>query len=149
MSRPTYETAAHRTAETDVALRLQAAWTGLSLVKIPRRYVLDYAIYRGMPTDPRSQLVGFCEIKCRTHTPDTYATLLVSAAKWLEARVWRREAGVSTVLVAAFADGTLLRCRLDEIASPVFKLGGRTDRQDPEDLEPMVAIPIASMVPAP
>jgi hypothetical protein len=146
-SRPLYETAAHRAAELVVKQRLEQAWKGFSLVKIPRRYVLDYAIIRGLPTDPRARVVGFCEIKCRTHLPDTYQTLLVSAAKWLEADKWRRSAAVfSTVLVASFADGSLYRCRLDEIVDPVFVMGGRTDRNDPEDVEPVLAIPIKSMV---
>lgn len=142
MSRPTYETADHLASETDVAMHLQAAWAGCSLVKLPRRFVLDYAVYRDR------RLTGFCEIKCRSHLRSTYPTLLVSAAKWREAVWWKTSAGLSTALAVRFIDGTVWRVRLGDVA-PVFVLGGRLDRNDPEDQEPMLQINVLDLVPVP
>lgn len=137
-ARPLYETADSLGAESAVIATVSRSW-GLSVVALPRRYVLDYGTYR------EKRLSGFVEVKCRSHHLSTYPTLLVSAAKWREAQFWKAHGDLSTLLVVSFADDIYWHDLTS--AFPVFEHGGRTDRRDREDQEPMLVIPMTLMLP--
>jgi hypothetical protein len=56
-------------------------------------YKIDYAMYRIDSGSSKSSenLVGFAEVKCRTHKFGTFPTYIISLAKVLEARRLSKE----------------------------------------------------------
>lgn len=129
--RPAYETEDDLRREQSVSNRLQAAWN-CSIEKLPVRYEIDWAIYRD------SNLKAFAELKCRNHPFGKYPSLMLSLMKWTTGKSLARHANVPFIIVAKFSD-CLAYCETQQAAEIVWS--GRKDRNDPQDLEPVVLIP--------
>ena len=91
-------------------------------------YKLDYAMYRN------EKLVGFAEVKCRTHNFGTFPTYIISLAKVLEARRLGKETNTTPILIVSWTDKIGY---LDFFSHHQIKQGGRSDRNDWQDQEPM------------
>lgn len=129
--RPMYENAASLEAETSLKDDIERAWR-VSLVKLPISYAVDYAAVRG------KSVAAWFELKCRTTLYGTYDTYMLSLHKWQALKSLARIR--PSFLVVRFVDGPwFLRVQADGMPSDVV-IGGRFDRGDPQDIEPVVLI---------
>lgn len=110
---------------------------GCKARKLPIRYALDYGLFQ-------DKLIGFAEVKCRTvgfeaiHRMGGY---MLSLGKWMSARTLYEMTGAPFFLAVSTPDGTFA-ARFDEFPVFTVSLGGRTDRRDWQDMEPVVMIPV-------
>ena len=132
--RPIYETAEDVSREQSVADHLATKW-GARVVKNPRFYSVDWCVLK-----EGKNLAAFLEVKCRTHAHGQFPTLMVSLHKIAEGLALSEIAGVPFLLGVSFA-GDIWWCRVMRRHYPV-SMGGRTDRGDTQDIEPVVEIPI-------
>jgi len=103
--------------------------------KLPIKYKLDYALtYRDM-----KHVYAFVEAKRRKVPKDKYPWLILSLQKFyaLQDAVG---VGIRAFLVFEFDDGTFF-IEMRDFQSPRITINGRTDRNDPDDIEPVVCIP--------
>lgn len=102
--------------------------------KMPPRYPVDFAL-----CDQQENVVGWAEVKCRTNPAQKYPTYMLSLAKYEGLVRLQLFTGLPAELVVAWTDfvGTLKVPALVRIG-----FGGRTDRGDDQDTEPVVLIPI-------
>lgn len=125
MNRPIYETQNTLDAEKSLVEYLEVVWS-CSFKKLSRKAQLDYAAFR------HDKLVALVELKCRTVRSDTYPTYMLSLDKIFAAHRLKQIAGVPVFLIVQWIDviGYM------QIGSPdTVGLGGRIDRDDPQDIE--------------
>tara|TARA_Y100000592_G_scaffold99777_1_gene177175 strand:- start:245 stop:658 length:414 start_codon:yes stop_codon:yes gene_type:complete len=96
--------------------------------KLPMSYKIDYVMYRN------ESPVGFAEVKVRTHTFGTFPTYIISLGKVMEARRLARETNTKSILIVSWTDRTGY---LDFFSHHQIRHGGRSDRNDWQDQEPM------------
>ena len=103
--------------------------------KLPDKYEIDYAItYKDM-----KHVYAFVEVKRRNVDKDTYPWLILSLNKYY-AMQRCVGMGIKAFLVFEFNDGTFF-IDMNEFESPRITIHGRTDRNDPDDIEPVICIP--------
>jgi len=120
-----YENSATLENESSVASVLEKSW-GCRAFKLPISFRVDYALtVEGM-------IKSWAEIKCRGKR---YDDMHLSLHKWMAGVELSRRTGLPFVLVYAFNDGIVWR-RVDT-DQPELTIGGRTDRGDWQDTEPM------------
>jgi hypothetical protein len=132
--RPTYETARDVDNERAVAEVIERRLR-LTARKLPRHYELDYVLTDG------DEVRGFAEIKCRTNALEQYPTYIISGHKWEYGLRWEALAHAPFVIVVRFTDG-IYYCRPRYVQGHRVMLGGRRDRGDEQDIEPVVHIPV-------
>lgn len=131
--RPLYETQEDLDNEDSIASIIKIKW-GLTAIKMPRSYHLDYAL-----RDGQYNIRAFAEIKTRTTNKLKYSTYLISLAKIMNARRLTEYTGLSSILIVKW---------LDEVGWINLKtdgklgFGGRRDRNDWQDQEPVIFLPI-------
>jgi len=129
-----YESASDLENEAKVAELLCDRW-GCQSRKNPDRYRFDFAFMRG------NALSALVEIKCRQNASADFKEYMVAADKVLASRQWAGT-GVKCLLVVRWSDVVgFVSCDDPSIR---FGFGGRTDRGDAADMEPMAFIPVAS-----
>lgn len=131
MKRPIYETTINITKEAAIAGELSAAWN-CDVIKLPRLYSCDYAAMRD------GSVSAWIEIKCRNRS---YPTYLLSLHKWLKGVELSNVTGKPFILVVSWDDKIIYKNVTNEPVKIV--IGGRKDRGDPADIEPMVEIEIS------
>ena len=133
MTRPTYETEADLEVEQGVASQLEAEF-GLECCKLPISYRIDWAVFKG------GNLIGFMELKARNVKKNQYPTLILSLSKLMAGCELASKTNTIFWLGVKWTD-SLSVCR---ITSPFqnIEMGGRTDRNDSADIEPVVHLPI-------
>lgn len=130
--RPLYESAKDLSNELRVSSVLKDCWDA-EFVKLPMAYHVDWAIVRG------PQIKAFAEFK-RRHNPKTrYPTFMLSLNKWRNGKNMAAELGVPFLVIVEWDDG-LYYCD-SKNAGPNYGIGGRSDRGDSQDQEPVVFIP--------
>lgn len=123
--RPLYETQQDLHNEGQVLARICAAWE-CEGTKLPLTYKVDYALTR------HGEIKAWAEIKCRnTEYPDMW----VSLKKWMAGVRLSKTTGRPFVLVYCFKHKVYWKAVQDDL--PVIRIGGRTDRSDWQDVEPM------------
>ena len=126
MSRPLYETAQHLDRETKVIEQVKAKWN-CEVRKLPIAYRLDYILLRD------KKPVAVMEIKCRNAI---YEEMYLSLHKCMAGRELSKTMRVPFLLVYEFAGkGIYWHSIGDEPLE--LAVGGRTDRGDWQDIEPM------------
>lgn len=134
MTRLHYETKQDLRVEDAVA-EIYARQLHVAQVKIPaKQYRMDRAATRD------GKIIGFFEIKTRTTSHDRYASYMLSAAKFRDGVYWHH-LGLSFTLVVSFTDGIFYYTYQNK-AEVSYTLGGRTDRKDAQDIEPLALIPM-------
>jgi hypothetical protein len=136
MPRPLYESPTDLANELDVAGVLAARWK-VSPCKLPISYGVDFGLFRdGAP-------VAWAEIKCRTNARDRYATYCIALGKAQAGLMLSRATGRPFAIVVRWTDrlGYLIVKSIEDI-----RWGGRRDRGDSADLEPMVHWPTESFI---
>ena len=133
VTRPTYETKADLEVEKVVASQLKAEF-GLDCRKLPVSYRIDWAVFKG------KKLVGFMELKARKVAKNKYPTLILSLSKLMAGCELASKTNTIFWLGVKWSD-TFGVCR---ITSPFgnIEMGGRIDRNDSADIEPVVHLPI-------
>tara|TARA_R110000751_G_scaffold231149_3_gene332553 strand:+ start:1141 stop:1569 length:429 start_codon:yes stop_codon:yes gene_type:complete len=133
VTRPIYETAADLEVENGIARHLKAEY-GLDCRKLPVSYRIDWAVFKG------KKLVGFMELKARKVTKTKYPTLILSLSKLMAGCELASKTSTIFWLGVKWLD-TFGVCRI----TPPFRnveMGGRTDRNDAADIEPVVHVPV-------
>ena len=134
--RPLYETPDDLAKETAVVEAVTQRWD-VEAKKLPLHYELDYALYQ------EGFLKCYLEIKCRDVASTAYKTLILSAHKVAQAKRLGDSAGVPAVLVVRYTDCDLWIALND--GTFLHQHGGRKDREDEQDMEPVAHIPVAKM----
>jgi len=130
-----YETETDRRREDWVAKRF-ALKTGVLQHELPENSRIDRLL-----TDKNHKPRGWAEIKCRTHECGHYDTYAISETKF-KTMLWMKKAtNLPVMLVVGFMD---LVAWIDVTSLGGLRVveGGRTDRDDPLDVERVVLIPI-------
>jgi len=134
--RPIYENANDLRSEKKLISHVSDCWNVVSY-KMPMSYKIDYAMYRidtGTSNSSSENLVGFAEVKCRTHKFGTFPTYIISLAKVMEARRLARETDTRSILIVSWTDKIGY---LDFFSHHQIRHGGRADRNDWQDQEPV------------
>jgi|TARA_R110000796_G_scaffold26400_3_gene73488 hypothetical protein len=95
---------------------------------MPITYKLDYAMYRN------DNLVGFSEVKCRTNSVQDYKTYIISLSKVMSARRLSSVTSTKSLLIVSWSDAIGW---IDFFSDFKVKQGGRSDRNDWQDQEPV------------
>ena len=140
--RPRYETPLDLFREKKLAEKYCKA-NNLILDKLsPWLYGVDFAFYT-----KDGRLAAWCEIKCRERNAAQFETFFVASGKWARGLALSRETStkarrVPFALLIGFEDGAYLyHAYGDESYGYDLLRGGRTDRKDKKDEEPMVHVP--------
>ena len=131
--RPLYETSGDRVAEKEIISKAEEAW-GVKATKMPMKYKLDYALLRG------GEVKAFAEVKNRPKF--NYPTYLLSLDKWSKAIALSESTGKPSVLVVRLVDKVMYYVFSKSDLPMEIREGGRWDRGDEDDIEPVVLIPI-------
>ena len=130
MSRPAYESEQDRGNEDRIIDLVCKKWKAKA-EKLPKRYIVDYGLYRD------GELKAWAEIKCRNVPRSQYPTFFISLEKWLKGRELAIRTNVPFLLIVEWTDG-LRYLDARQYPQPPIKSGGRDDRDDWQDIEPMV-----------
>ena len=125
--RQRYESSGDRANEELIAREFACKWQA-SYHKLPMSYVLDYAFVRGQ------RIVGYMECKRRTNKMNQYPTIFIAQKKVEQAALVEAATGMKTVFAVKWADATGYLMLNDP---DYFAIGGRSDRNDSADQEPM------------
>lgn len=134
MARPLYESANDRRRERAAMERLFEG-TGRTVRKLPIRYGIDFAVIRD------GQIVSWAEVKCRYNSSALYPTLMISAAKIWTGINLSKDTLKPFFIVAEWTDGIGF-LKVTDVSVFELGFGGRTDRDDEQDVEPVYFIPI-------
>ena len=134
MTRPTYENASDRSAETVAVQKFIKSFGGeVDFIKLPMQYKMDFALTRN------GVITALVEVKCRRNKKHAYPTYMISMSK-LVAAAGYRSIGINCILLVQWADGMGWVQMSNEDWN--VRVGGRKDRNDWQDIEPVTHIPI-------
>lgn len=133
--RPRYESSNDLDNEREVISVIEKAWK-VESVKLPISYGLDFALLRD------GQVKAFAEVKRRKNNADKYPSIFVAMHKCLQA-IQYKALGYPCYFVVKWNDKTGW---VDLLNGQTFaSIGGRVDRGDSADQEPMVHFPMSEV----
>ena len=147
--RPVYETredlAAEEEAAKTIGETLQRQDPSLYMIKTSALYPYDYLMMKKQPDDKNGSWVlstveGLIEIKVRTNVFKKYSTYMISLQKVVNCVSHADIIGCDFFLYVQWTNG-IGWWKFDRNQYTV-NFGGRTDRGDSADVEPMLYIPI-------
>lgn len=138
MARPLYETRQDLENELGV-MNTVAAIAKMTFRKMTIRYSVDYALMKG------DAVHAWVEVKCRKNEMKKYPTLMISAGKLMEGVNLSYHTGKPFYLVVKWQDG-IGRVKLDSLLKYKLTFGGRFDRNDAQDVEPVYEIPTSDFL---
>jgi hypothetical protein len=135
MRKRNYESPRDRVLEARAASRI-ASVLGCSNYKIPERYGVDFMFQKS------GSVFAWAEVKCRNHNHDKYETYFISADKFCSGFKLVEHFGGRFVIIVGWEDyvGAM---SVDSAIGFKIEMGGRYDRADENDHEPMVHIPVS------
>lgn len=125
-----YESKADLIRESGVAASLSSAWECTSH-KLPVQYRVDFAMLVG------GSVKAWLEVKCRNRY---YDEMILSAAKFTAGQ--QLAMATDKPFVVAFGINDQIYWRNCTGDKPEIYIGGRTDRGDSQDIEPVVMLPL-------
>ena len=135
--RPTYETSEDLNKETLAIKKFIASFGrkgSVNFAKLPMQYRMDFCLL------DNGKIRTFVAVKCRTNKKTAYSTYIISMSKVVAAKSYS-DIGINCILLVQWADQMgwidMLNNKWDA------KIGGRKDRGDWQDIEPVVHIPIS------
>jgi hypothetical protein len=135
-SRPVYENTATLAAESEFAAKIEKVF-GCTLKKLPMRYSVDFMCVCGI------NLLSWSELKNRNIRSDQYPNYFLSLQKWISGNQLSCETGAQFRLFVRFTDCDMwLNCSQHSFSFITY--GGRVDRDDWQDMEPMVVLPLTN-----
>lgn len=132
----TYETKKNKDNEKKIAAAIEQ-YMGCEMISAPNKFEIDYIAKRG------NKIVAWVEIKQRNYTMgeiNLFGGYMLSLKKWMMAKSLFEVTGVKFALGISATDGVYIGS-FDCFYNQNIILGGRTDRNDSEDIEPCVLIP--------
>jgi len=135
-----YETAEDRQVESSVARKLGDAWNVEVWSFVPQVTTGDLLLGRD------GVLKAICEVKRRYNPIGAYPTYIISRAKLERVALLARITKSKGLIVIQF-DDALAWYNAEEALDYPSSIGGRYDRQDPNDVEQMTHIPIDDLNP--
>ena len=133
MSRPLYETPEHPRREQEVIDKIKAVWK-CDVKKLPIAYRLDYVLLQD------NKPVAVMEIKCRNAM---YEEMHLSLHKCMAGKEMSKSVGLPFILVYEFKDKGIYWHKIED--GPLeLAIGGRTDRGDWQDIEPMAVFRLST-----
>lgn len=141
MKRPMYESQVDLTHENKMKTLLEAKWN-CALHKVPLKYQVDWLAMR------ENNPMAFIEFKHREKLSiDACPRYMISLDKLMKAKQLAREVEVPFIMVITFKEGTYYGVfapnSFDDIT---YGFGGRYDRGDAQDVEPMAYLPLRKFV---
>ena len=139
--RPLYETDKDFDNEKRIKRQIEQKkeW---KLTKLPKRYYLDFFAF----TPQFGQLTAVLEVKRRHNTHDKYPDVILSLAKYIKGIEYGDALSVDFLFAVQFNDGLYIHNGTHATLRHLqITFGGRTDRNDPEDIEPVVHIPVKAL----
>jgi hypothetical protein len=139
--RPFYENDKDRKNEFAVAQAVAAYW-GLNAVKLKPACEVDFAITQF------DDVLAVMEVKCRNYyydEIDRFGGLMLSCHKMSAIRRWHTDFPIGIVIAVRLNDGIFTFTTpkgYDLQRFPKIKMTGRRDRNDTQDIEPCVLIPM-------
>lgn len=131
---PEYETSSDRDREEAVA-RVFGQRHGVRLARLSPRNPVDSAIIRD------GVVSGWAKINVRTTSASQYPSAHIGVTKVVEAINLSHRTGLPLILIYGWSSGFDVRWhRVD--GTYTIEIGGRRDRGDWQDQEPMVVIPV-------
>ena len=131
--RPIYETKKDLENEVSLSGFVSKQWN-CTMQKLQPRDHFDYAAVRD------GEVVAFIEMKTRSNKMQHYPTYMISMTKVINAGITNAATGIPCFLVVRWVDHVGY-VNMSNVKSTV-KMGGRTDRSDPQDVEPVCHIDI-------
>jgi hypothetical protein len=137
MSRPLYETKQDLINENEMKSVLEAKWSCV-LNKLPIKYNLEWLAMRGKVP------MAFIEFKHREKLSiKSWSRYMMSLDKWIRAQQLSKEMKIPFIMVVTFMEGTYYGIFPHDDSHDVrYMFGGRFDRGDAQDVEPMVLLPL-------
>lgn len=139
MGRPRYATPQTEADQNALRDRFCKAY-GMTWQKEPDNQRINTALLK---PGAASGIVAFGEFRCRTNSHDTYPTYMLDRHTWGLMKLKFKTEGKPVVLVIGFSDGDYYTKITPELVKQIVEgVGGRHDRGDVKDVEPVVHIPI-------
>ena len=135
--RPIYETDEDLKKERSLSDVISKSWK-CELQKLQPRDPFDYAAVRD------GKVVAFVEMKNRTNECGKYDTYMISMTKLMHARSIKEATEIQSILAVKWTD-SVGWVKLNNITAHVT-MGGRFDRNDPQDVEPVCHIDMRDFV---
>jgi len=140
VSRPIYESPGDRDAERAVIESVCSRWKA-TYIKLPKAYNVDYLI--STRKGPRAWI----EVKCRGRW---YDEMLISLNKVYAGQRHAEMTGLPFIMMYCVGDDIrwidLTNASLRGESGLKLSVGGRTDRGDSQDVEPVVMIPVEMLM---
>lgn len=127
--RPIYEGSGDLDNERTVITKLCEEWD-MEAAKLPITYNVDYGLFKD------SKLRAWVEVKCRSCGIDQYDTYFISAKKILNGVFLSQNTGSPFILAVQWTDA-LGYINIKSDTKFDIRIGGRRDRNDWQDVEPM------------
>tara|TARA_R110000751_G_scaffold64667_1_gene132729 strand:- start:2913 stop:3374 length:462 start_codon:yes stop_codon:yes gene_type:complete len=131
--RPVYETQQSLSAERETIAE-HPYFGSFQHVKLPLQYRMDFGC-----VDHTGRIKCFVEVKTRTTPKQHYRNFIISLSKIVAASAYER-CGIPTYLLVKWTDSSGW-IKLEEQKWEV-RFGGRQDRGDWQDMEPLINIPV-------
>jgi hypothetical protein len=141
VARPFYETKGQRKNEELIANYVADRWD-CNLVRMKSAFPVDYMLRRYSHADEGESL-AFAEIKHRQYTLDAIdqmGGLFVSLLKWGNAKNLCGIAACPLLVILRDGADETYWFRTDDFSHDGITFGGRTDRGDPQDCEPLITL---------
>lgn len=140
--RPIYETALDRKRANFLAKQMlrKAKWpmpVG-NMRRLPAMYGCDFSI------EHADKVIGLLEVKARGFTSDAHKTIIMGLNKLVALRALALHTGLPVFVLIGFDDGYCAWFNIDSQMEYV-EYGGRIDRGDANDFEPVAHFAIANM----
>lgn len=133
--RPKYETTTDLNNEYVAQRRVEMS-LNCRLYKLPISYRADWVATRD------NKIVAVIEYKKRTFEKDKYPTTFVFVDKWMNGKQLAESMGVPFILAIEWTDGIFWH--IAGSSDVEFRISGRTDRGDSQDIQPAVHIPVTA-----
>lgn len=139
MGRPRYATPQTEADQNALRDRFCKAY-GMTWKKEPDNQRINTALFKAAAA---SGAVAYGEFRCRTNGYDTYPTYMLDRHTWGLLKLKFKTEGKPVVLVIGFSNGDYYIKITPEVVKQVVEgVGGRHDRGDAKDVEPVIHIPI-------
>lgn len=134
MTRPAYQS--NKDTEHEVAFMERLRARGFQIDRLKSFYPCDFLISKG-------GVIALAEYKRRRVLQQTYPTIILSVHKFTEIKVMAQMIRSKFLFYVEFDDGLCVADLTEHQPEPgAVKIGGRTDRGDAADMEPVIEIPI-------
>jgi hypothetical protein len=137
--RPVYETDEQIAGEEGFARQLSKLY-GAEVMRTPKFYPFDFTFVRD------KKVAALVELKTRTNSMDAYPTYMLSAHKFVSARSYSHYLDLPALLYVRWSCGAIGWLNMGKSDPCKIAPGGRRDRGDAQDIEPVVHWPISAFI---